>query len=164
MNKPVSQMQLGHRDSAARSREAAQSGNRLRAAQKPDDYIFVEELLNGLFKYMPWLDNHIVIVPGNHDKKAQSEVDGIRKEKEVFDAYCKNTSKGRQDFCDLYYNLFKDYLDFYEKYVNEVEYDESLLDEKLKLLGGLRYYKEDNVCFLMVNTEWLYVRKKNLEE
>jgi len=133
-------------------------------AQKPDDYIFVEELLNGLFKYMPWLDNHIVIVPGNHDKKAQSEVDGIRKEKEVFDAYCKNTSKGRQDFCDLYYNLFKDYLDFYEKYVNEVEYDESLLDEKLKLLGGLRYYKEDNVCFLMVNTEWLYVRKKNLEE
>lgn len=133
-------------------------------AEKATDYDAVGNFLDGVLKCMPWLKDRIIIVPGNHDKDAPSSKSDIKKEKDTFDDFCKNTSSGKQNFCDWYHPLFKDYIAFCERYLDGVEFDELVLDEKLKLLGSLKYYENDNICFLMVNTEWLYVRKSLFKE
>ena len=114
--------------------------------------------------------SHVILVPGNHDKTipAQTTIRGLDKCKKTFNDFCGETVRAGQKtaFQKLYSSRFKNYIEFCEKYYNLMNNDSfeyyapDLLDKSIKCLSGVKVFKEDNLCFVNVNTEWTFVPKK----
>lgn len=109
---------------------------------------------------------HVIIVPGNHDKTLSKRVklSSLKKDKAVFEEFCKD-EKGKyiKEFGNAFYRRFEKYINFCNPYHVETEgcvyYTPPTLDSRIKCLSGVKVFKDDNLCFLVVNTEWLYVSK-----
>ena len=106
--------------------------------------------------------DHVIIVPGNHDKNSNVSIEQHCKDKEIFDNYCGTyKSENVSDFCRIFGERFEQFINFSEKYTSDLQFSskgkDSILDEKLSCLSGVKVFEEDHLCFLYVNTEWLYV-------
>lgn len=117
--------------------------------------------------------SHIVLVPGNHDKTIPEDttITKLDKRKKLFNNFCgKNSDKYKAKFQDLYSIRFRHYIKFCKKYYNLAKkdgyeyYSPDLLGQNIKCLSGVKVFKEDNLCFVNVNTEWTYVSKKPFEK
>lgn len=134
------------------------------------DYSQPQETINALISSFKIDPSHVIVVPGNHDKKIPKN-ENIRildKNKRVFLNYCAdpdNDSK-KKEFGKAFYPRFKKYIKFCEPYFVEkkdIKYkylSPKMLDRRLKYLSGLKVFEEDRLCFLIINTEWLYVSPK----
>lgn len=113
--------------------------------------------------------SHIILVPGNHDKTIpeNTTITKLDKRKELFNNFCgENSNKYKVKFQDLFSIRFRHYIKFCKKYYNLAKkdgyeyYSPNLLGQNIKCLSGVKVFKEDNLCFVNVNTEWTYVSKK----
>lgn len=111
--------------------------------------------------------SHVIIVPGNHDKKIKrcTKIKTLDKNKEIFDNFCREEGTNKQEFCKIYSSRFEEYISFCKDYF-DLKKDENyeylapaLLDSSINCLSGVKVFKEDSLCFLIVNTEWTYVSK-----
>lgn len=111
---------------------------------------------------------HVIIVPGNHDNMISTDVKikELDRDRTVFERFC-NDEKGyvSQEFKHSFLSRFNDYTDFCEQYMKGTEFhDNSILDEKLRCLAGVKSFETDHLCFVIVNTEWLYIPKDPFEK
>jgi predicted phosphodiesterase len=139
------------------------------------DYGLAQEHVNNLIRLFHINPNHLIIVPGNHDSNIDEyNFETYKNECEVFDNYQNNVSKYSKIFWDHFSKKFDDYISFcnglisknegnkYHK-INDLFPCESYAQKK-GVLSGVRYFEEDSLCFLYVNTEWLYVNPKIILE
>lgn len=106
--------------------------------------------------------DHVIIVPGNHDKNSDVPIEQHYKDKKTFDNYCgKYKPENVSEFCSVFGERFKEFITFSKKYTSDLQFHgkgkDAILDEKLSCLSGVKVFEEDHLCFLYVNTEWLYV-------
>lgn len=124
---------------------------------------------------------NVIIVPGNHDKKMPSPVtsDELEENKRKFEEFCQSEcrefipeeKKIYDNFQDAFRKQFNDYVTFCNKYFPEKKtknknynyYPSKRLDKQIKCLSGVKVFREDSLCFLVINTEWLYVSKDDIE-
>lgn len=113
----------------------------------------------------PQLQDHIIIIPGNHDNEVPSDWEKILYNRQIFQKYCGqiktnddlNTQKVQ--FATSFEEQFCQYLEFCQEYKSNAIYykEENKVSEKLSDLAGVRIFLEDNICFVPINTEWLYL-------
>ena len=132
------------------------------------DYSKPQANIEKLMKAFGIDKQNVIIVPGNHDKTLSKRVrtSSLKKDKTVFEEFC-GDEKGKciKKFGNAFYRRFKKYIEFCNLYhvetkdVHYVYYTPPTLDSRIKCLSGVKVFKNDNLCFLVVNTEWLYVSK-----
>lgn len=117
--------------------------------------------------------SHVILVPGNHDKTIPEDIKitKLDKRKDLFNNFCgENSNDYKTKFQDLYSIRFRHYIKFCKKYYNLAKkdgyeyYAPDLLGQNIKCLSGVKVFKEDNLCFVNVNTEWAYVSKKPFKD
>lgn len=133
-----------------------------------DKYDHAKENVDNLKKRFGIKNGHVVMVPGNHDNMISTDVKikELDQYKATFDKYC-NDERGAsvQEFKNTFLPRFNDYADFCKDYMDNVEYfDSSILDKKMQCLAGVKVFEEDSLCFVIVNTEWLYIPKDPFEK
>lgn len=134
----------------------------------PDKYDYAKESIDNLIKDFGIPEGHVIIVPGNHDNMLSTDVKikELDQDRMIFEKYC-NDEKGAilQSFKNTFLSRFEDYLVFCKQYMNETKYfNPSLLAKELQCLAGVRVFDEDHLCFVIVNTEWLYIPKDPFEK
>lgn len=134
----------------------------------PDKYDYAKTCIEALRKDFEIKDEHVIIIPGNHDNMISTDVKikDLDKDRNVFEKYC-NDEKGAvlQDFKSTFLSRFEDYLEFCKPYMVGTEYfNPSILAKELQCLAGVKVFKEDHLCFVIVNTEWLYIPKDPFEK
>lgn len=123
---------------------------------------------------------HVIIVPGNHDKKMPSPVslEQLKENKQKFMDFCcsecRDYIQKEKEIYDNFQKVFSDrfgnYVDFCDKYFPEKSesedynyYPSKRLNQQIKCLSGVKVFRDDSLCFLVINTEWLYVSKDDIE-
>jgi len=125
-------------------------------------YKEARETVKSLCKMFSIKKNHVIIVPGNHDKCSG------KTSTEMIEAFNKFYNKHSSEIVnDSHWNDFNDlysgYRKFYQQYLNPkgVKYFcDNVLYKKvpdgISSGSGLIVFKSLNVCFLLINTEWTY--------
>lgn len=152
--------------------------------QGKNDYQNASDHIHELLEAFKIKEDHVIVVPGNHDNNIDDYTLEIYKEEcDIFEKYQKDASvsSSREKFWRHYSKKYSDYISFCKKFMDKnggneylrgdelfpddsKEPDNSVkLDSKeLGLLSGVRCFKDDSLCFVYVNTEWLYVAPKNI--
>lgn len=129
----------------------------------------INDLLD-LFKISP---NHVIMVPGNHDNNVKRyNFKNYKEECQIFEDYQNNVLGNKGQFWDHFSNKFEDYISFCHSFIEGNEgnsyysagdlFPSNSNAQELGLLSGVRFFEDDSLCFLYVNTEWLYVEPKKL--
>ena len=133
-------------------------------ADKNGGYNIVKKLIQRLCSKEAFniANNHVIVVPGNHDKNTEVPLDQHDKDIGVFDKYCeKCDGENVVKFGDVFADRFDEYIKFSKKYTSNLKFNSkgnnSVLDKRLRCLSGVKVFDDDHICFLYVNTEWLYV-------
>ncbi len=134
----------------------------------PDKYDYAKQSIEDLRANFGIEERHVIIIPGNHDNMISTDVKikDLDQDRIVFEKYC-NDEKGAvlQAFKNTFLSRFEDYLEFCKQYMKGTEYfNPSILSKELQCLAGVRVCKEDHLCFVIVNTEWLYIPKDPFEK
>ena len=131
-------------------------------ADKNGGYHAVAKLLEHLCSQDTFNINkdHVIIVPGNHDKNAKVDVEQMKTDKAIFRDYCIDCKSHKESFGLTFEQRFKEFIEFSKQYSGELQFNnkgnDCVLDDCLKTISGVRVFEEDHLCFLYVNTEWLY--------
>lgn len=145
---------------------------------KPEDridnhakYEKAREGIDGLIKKLDINKDHVIMIPGNHDNTIPGDVspDTLGDNLKVFDNFCKNSDcKNTKALDDAFGPFFEDYIDFAKTYYyaspkNRPEYTADFKkdcfdndDNDLEFISGVKVFENDHLCFVLVNTEWLY--------
>lgn len=119
------------------------------------------------------LKSHIIFVPGNHDNNIPNELKGIIETRETFWEYCKKMDdkkqvvaiRARERFLTVFKRQYAPYLNFIKEYDKKPRYlERDIIADDIKNLAGVRVFEDDNLCFVPINTEWLYVPYDNIKE
>lgn len=107
-------------------------------------------------------EDHVIVVPGNHDVVTKCSITDMVKAKKVFDDFCESCNDATiSDFGDFFKAKFKEFIDFSELYTKELKYNSQgkscIMSPCIQSLSGVKVMEKDHVCFLYVNTEWLYM-------
>ena len=110
-------------------------------------------------------DEHVILVPGNHDKTVPEDEAKLASDKALFENFSGHPEKHAGAFAKVFSQRFKSYMDFCDRfqgsYRSPRDGKERLLsDERMQCLSGVKAFEEDHLCFLTVNSEWLYVPRK----
>lgn len=119
---------------------------------------------------------NVIIAPGNHDVQTD-HVDKhnrrslkykYKKRVKIFNNICNSTNINEEDFLKFIQelkNAFEPYTRFYKNYTiidnssTESDYYSDLFNnDDIKYTSGLKAFLLDHICFLSINTEWLYTR------
>ncbi len=104
--------------------------------------------------------DRIIVIPGNHDKNTKVSLEQHSKDKDTFYKYC-DKADNISCFGDVFAERFKEYIDFSKQYTCDLRFNSEgkkcILDKRLRQLSGVKVFENDHICFLYVNTEWLYV-------
>lgn len=133
----------------------------------PNKYDYAKQGLDGIINDFNIKKDHIIIIPGNHDNALSNgvKIKELDKSRDIFEKFC-NNEEGLfiNDFKNEFLPRFKDYIKFCEPYIGSTEYnDPSIIADELKSLSGVKIFEEDHLCFILVNTEWLYIPKDPFE-
>ena len=107
----------------------------------------------------------IIAVPGNHDKIIPKK-DRVDLEQNFTSFRSREINETvEKEFIDTHKDSFENFSDFYMNYCPEKNgfkyfYYDKFKENKLRYASGLKVFEKDKVCFLCVNTEWLYIGKK----
>ena len=143
------------------------------------DYSEPQKHIDDLLSEFHLKKNRVIIVPGNHDKTTDGyDLETYKKECDLFNKYQnKESNDVVKEFTDYFVSKFDKYLLFGKNYLSDpadkkcedyhyknpnILIPKDADDCKAKLLSGVRPFKDDSVCFVLVNTEWLYVPPKFL--
>lgn len=164
------------------------SGDMVEASMK--DYNIVSQYIKSFiddndFHLHPF---KIIAVPGNHDKDLpflSKKTDGFDIELNIEREKNKSFSNALESEAPFKFDLkahFKDNFDgfgnFYKEYVEQSYYlDEKMLGEydfpseflgaalsDIALTSGLKVFHDAKICFLCINTEWVYMPDKYAEK
>ena len=147
------------------------------------NYNYVKEQIDALidlFKIEPF---RVILTPGNHDRQVFSSQENCcrtkalkkkyEKTEEHFSQFCKVETISddlKKQFVKEHVNAFRQFTDLYKLYceprssLEKFEYWRGLFENlpcrmhDLKYTSGLKIFENEKVCFLSVNTEWLYTR------
>lgn len=119
----------------------------------------------------------VITVPGNHDRetvsvrpitkllfkitKKKPHIKRYKQLKENLLLFCGggNNREVEEKFVNFHQEDFKLYANFSKQFISEEDdYFDWIGATPLKYTSGLRVFKEHKVCFVCVNTEWLYTR------
>lgn len=103
---------------------------------------------------------NVIVVPGNHDKEGPKNLDEVNAGRTAFDNYCKDCTdtSNKNDFSKVFRAQFDKFLKFSEKFnSNLVKPSDTLLEPGLGALAGFKVFEKEHLCFILINTEWLYV-------
>ena len=139
------------------------------------DYGLAQKHVKNLIRLFHINPSHVIVVPGNHDNNIDEyNFETYKKECELFDDYQNNVFNNRKKFWDHFTKKYDDYLSFCNGLIRKNKGNKyyKISDlfpcdsyaQKNGVLSGVRYFKEDSLCFLYVNTEWLYVNPKTILE
>lgn len=134
-------------------------------ANKGSGYIGVDGFIDGLRGAVA--PERVVLVPGNHDVcKTSGSIEDMKKLKDCFNDFCKDPKNNKTDFETTFKNKFNAFVSFSEKYnkqdkKNILYPQSSIISEQIKCLSGVKVFDEDQLCFVHVNTEWLYESGKH---
>ena len=115
----------------------------------------------------------VIIVPGNHDKECKEVTkEDEEKDRKVFMEICgarehpeKRDKELESSFVDRFYERFKYYIAFCDEYFKGKESSApAWLEKGLACLSGIKVFSDNQLCFLMVNTEWLYSINNPMKE
>lgn len=133
-----------------------------------DKYDHAKENVENLVRDFGIDAGHVIIVPGNHDNMISTNVKikELDRDKTVFERFCNDEKNAvSQEFTHTFLPRFNDYTDFCKQYMKDIEYyDYSILDKELQCLAGVKAFETDHLCFVIVNTEWLYIPKDPFEK
>lgn len=139
-------------------------------------YIEAKKVINRFIDKFPKLKGHIIIIPGNHDNEVPEELSEIIDARNTFLDYCKKIdshdeakkTKAIEKFSTNFGKQFEQYLCFSECYnppKKDAKYcDESIINNKIRDLAGVRIFEKHNLCFVPINTEWLYVPHSEIKK
>lgn len=144
------------------------------------DYKKPNKSIKQLMKDFDINNENVIIVPGNHDKKMPSPVlsNQLDEDKQRFEKFCHSECRKsiprekiiRDKFQETFSERFKDYVSFCNKYFPKKTrnkdysyYPSTRLDKPITCLSGVKVFREDSLCFLVINTEWLYVPKNDIK-
>lgn len=141
-----------------------------------EKYCQAKRVINKFIDEFPKLKDHIIIIPGNHDNDVPERLPEILDARKIFLDYCKEVDsreetkkkKAVETFSAVFRKQFEQYLSFSECYNPPQEYakycDENIIDSKIRDLAGVRIFEEHNLCFVPINTEWLYVPHSEIKK
>ena len=139
-------------------------------------YIEAKKVINRFIDKFPQLKGRIIIIPGNHDNEVPEKLSEIIDARNTFLDYCKSIdshdetqkTKAIEKFSTNFGKQFEQYLNFSECYnppqKDSKYYDESIINNKIRDLAGVRIFEEHNLCFVPINTEWLYVPHSEIKK
>ena len=130
--------------------------------QIKEKYEQAQKVIDEFVEKLPQLKKHIIIVPGNHDNEVPNDWEKILNNRDIFQKYCgrvKTRDNVKEQFATVFEEQFCHYLEFSEHYESQAIYNNngSKFSNKLSDLAGIRRFANDNICFVPINTEWLYV-------
>lgn len=133
-------------------------------ADKNSGYTGATDFINKLKNGFGIDSQNIIIVPGNHDKDVKNlSKEMMSNQKSTFNLYCKKLDK--EAFGNVFMSSFKNFIKFSKEYNENLQFykvgKDCILDERLHGLSGVKVFKENHICFLHVNTEWLYMSGKD---
>ena len=152
-----------------------------------ENYGYVKKQIDALRKLFDIHPFKVIMTPGNHDKEVSvssaspTDMEIIRKlygkQEERFSNICKVgdvTPKQKECFVCDHAGAFKKFTDFYKEYAELSDNEKNIggtflwpdfFDglqaplQDLKYTSGLKVFEDEKVCFLSVNTEWMYTRR-----
>ena len=120
---------------------------------------------DSLIKALKIDKRHVVMIPGNHDNTIKGNVtfDELNENAKVFEECLNKVDVKKLE--SRFKGYFEDYINFAKHYSvsdshlysDQIGKDTGINISDLKYLSGVKAFKDDNLCFVMVNTEWLYV-------
>lgn len=154
-----------------------------------ENYAFAKRLVDEFCNRFKIKGSHVIMAPGNHDKKHTniSNSDKYKQIKSNFSEFCnlpqtleekedyEKTGNDRKNegtlnnFLSYHKDGFEDFCQFYHTqsfqgkdypYVSHP----LLRETELKYVSGLKIFEEDKICFLTLNTEWLYADNKVIKD
>ena len=114
----------------------------------------------------------VIAIPGNHDKLIphSSFYEQIQKNFDLFCSREKNETI-EEEFVELHEKNFLPFSTFYKDYCPDPDPKDyhyfcysKFKEKNLKYVSGLKVFDEHKVCFLCVNSEWLYTGKGSKQE
>lgn len=159
-----------------------------RAEDKGESYNEAYRLICSISEKFNWNTDErlarIIITPGNHDKEntpdndeldcpnsLQHHRDNFKNLKTNFELYCgKDVTKDiTSQFVKSHEENFTLFSAFNKRFTpaSNLEYEyccDTSLGEILKYCSGIKIFHKHKICFLCLNTEWLYTRKKVHDE
>ena len=148
-----------------------------RTANIKASYNKATDILKKLLTTFKLSEERIIAVPGNHDRSIPTENDvkeklvelgkSYKNLKQNFDDFCginKNTQI-ESDFINFHNNDFQLFSDFNKQYqcnqepvYFEYHFYDPFENSSLKYVSCLKVFHKHKICFLCLNTEWLYTR------
>ena len=116
-----------------------------------DAVYFIDSLCN---KFNLSTDK-VILVPGNHDVKTSTSITDMKNLQDCFKNFCENSKKNKKTFSRLFKNKFNEFIKIDNKYYNS-SFNPDIIDKSLSCLSGVKVFEEDKLCFVQINTEWLY--------
>lgn len=147
-----------------------------------NNYPLADELLRKISQDLGIDCSCIIMTPGNHDKENSSICSkaDYKTAKENFNLFCKINQKlsspkdqGILDsFLKIHEKGFGEFNHFHEKIAFDTmdgksyQYRTYPLFEcsKIKYVSGIKIFPENQVCFLTLNTEWLYANNDIIDQ
>lgn len=146
------------------------------------NYKFAKKLIINFCNKLKISGDHVIMAPGNHDKKELTidSEEQYKTSKKTFSQFCslpqnpesikKDAQKKTLDtFLEEHKKGFEEYCKFY----HDISFEHSkypyhtyplIGNTDIKLVTGLKMFDEDRICFLSLNTEWLYAADSILEK
>lgn len=116
-----------------------------------DSVSFIDSLCNKFHLS----SDRVILVPGNHDaSKTSTTIVDMKGLKELFKYFCDFPNKN-DNFTRIFSEKFKEFINIGNKYYNS-SFKPSIIDDSLSCLSGVKVFEEDQLCFVQINTEWLY--------
>lgn len=147
-----------------------------RTEQQDESFTKAEGIIEKLLVRFKLLNQALILAPGNHDKRNISDKEmnnegklGYQKRrykgiKDNFEEFCSphKTQITEVEFMKFHEKDFGLFADFNRKFVEGANYCcyPKFKDSQLKYVSGVKFFTEHKVCFLCLNTEWLYTRSK----
>ena len=113
----------------------------------------------------------IIVVPGNHDRKTVSKptdisqkddhIENYKQLKENLLLFCSDDEKATEaerKFIGFHEEDFKQFAEFNEQFVSPDDHFDWINANSLQYTSGMKVFKDHKICFLCVNSEWMYTR------
>ncbi len=148
------------------------------------NYKYVQRQIDALITLFNIKPFRVILTPGNHDRKTYSPQSPCRKQalinkydatEQHFAEICKSGQVLSVDlkkrFIKDHVSAFRQFTDLYKSYLQPSDDSEKfqcwpdLFEgvpeqmQDLQYTSGLKIFEKEKVCFLSVNTEWLYTRR-----
>lgn len=125
-----------------------------------DKYRLARRVIDTFLRRLDLGLERVIVVPGNHDNELSGK--DFEGRKANLNKMCIAFSEeALSEFIEKQEPAFRSFVDFRKCYATDDEIPvEYLTGNPLSLVSGLSVFPDHRLCFLRINTEWLYTRSK----